>query len=510
MSRTNHTTGKTHHRLRRGLALVMVLGILAVVMGLSYALLRKQSSGVQLASNSDRAATARDAAFAGMSVALDRMHQSGWAGVDTPLSGTLSSSSTYTVTFATGDASLTPASANYHEYPFRVTVTSVGLSVDPANPQTQSQFTITAVVQLARRAIQTQPSAWTNMQPHTVYQWSTNDAFVQFPCRIEGSACFQGRLQLCSWAPSSVTPRARYLGDLEEMREVNLGDRRPFNQDLTWTGWRQTSETVGLITSQLGLDVVENSLSSGMSLSRPGAISSYRLYPGGRQYSIVNVNTAYGSTLSNVTLAAHPLTNPLGVFYSSGSVTIGNNVTLDGTLVAGTSSASYSVSGTGVQLRGRNLPALDGSTAVRQLPVLIAGDDIRFSSGSSASIQGAAMVWDMFEVLQGVASTQLDLRGKLLSGRLSIRARDEWLLSTLIWEAEHLLFTAQEDEEGGTPYFPQWMQIRRGFNPQPLLTLRPNSSGVSYHWIDWSQPVFTPAPGDSGLRWNLLSWAESG
>lgn len=200
------------------MALVMVLGILAVVMGLSYALLRKQSAGVQLAGNSDRAATVRDAAFAGMAIALDRMHQSSWAGVDTPINGTLSSSSSYNVTFSTGDPSLTPASTNYDEYPYRVTLTALGLAADPANPQTQSQFTITAVVELARRAIQSQPTAWSNMQAYTLYQGTTNDAYVQFPCRIEGSACFQGRLQLCSWAPASSTPRSRYLGDLELMR----------------------------------------------------------------------------------------------------------------------------------------------------------------------------------------------------------------------------------------------------------------------------------------------------
>jgi hypothetical protein len=48
------------------------------------------------------------------------------------------------------------------------------------------------------------------------------------------------------------------------------------------------------------------------------------------------------------------------------------------------------------------------------------------------------------------------------------------------------------------------MQGTAGLTVKPALTIQPDSSGVKYHWQDWSQPVYVKASADEGLRWNVV------
>jgi hypothetical protein len=61
---------------------------------------------------------------------------------------------------------------------------------------------------------------------------------------------------------------------------------------------------------------------------------------------------------------------------------------------------------------------------------------------------------------------------------------------------------------GDEVYFPEYMQHVRGFTVQPALTFQPETTGVKYHWQDWTQPVFQKDPSDLGLRWNLVRWVD--
>src|SRR5215510_5675498 len=86
----------------RGVAIVLVLGLLAVTLAISYSTLRTQGATTQLAANNGRALDAREAAHSGLAAALRKMSDSSWAGVAAPLSASITDSSSYTVTFTTG------------------------------------------------------------------------------------------------------------------------------------------------------------------------------------------------------------------------------------------------------------------------------------------------------------------------------------------------------------------------------------------------------------------------
>ena len=64
---------------------------------------------------------------------LSGMQTSAWGGVGSTLSGSLSPYEQYTVTYTTGDATLTSASPDWSDFPYRVTLDSIGKAADPAD-----------------------------------------------------------------------------------------------------------------------------------------------------------------------------------------------------------------------------------------------------------------------------------------------------------------------------------------------------------------------------------------
>ena len=161
------------HRARRGVSILFVLALVSMTLALSYAALRTQATNEQTERNSSHRATARQAAMTGMSVALRTISQPTWGGVDAGLSGNLGDGSTYAITFQTGDVSLAVGDPDYAEYPYRLTITSTGSVVDPANPKIQATHQVRSVVQLVRRKLLDTPAVWSTMQPYSVYQWGT-------------------------------------------------------------------------------------------------------------------------------------------------------------------------------------------------------------------------------------------------------------------------------------------------------------------------------------------------
>src|SRR3954462_7317614 len=106
----------THRRRPRGMAVVMVLGLLAITLAISYATLRGQGTTSQLARNNSRALDARVAAQSGLASALRKMSENAWGGVTSTLNANITNNSWYTVTFTTGDTKLATTDPNYSEY----------------------------------------------------------------------------------------------------------------------------------------------------------------------------------------------------------------------------------------------------------------------------------------------------------------------------------------------------------------------------------------------------------
>src|SRR4029079_5383859 len=90
-------------RRPRGIAIVLVLGLLAMTLAISYATLRGQASTAELARNKNRSSDAGAAAQSGLAAALRKMSDGTWAGIHSTLRSNVTNDSWYQVTFTTGD-----------------------------------------------------------------------------------------------------------------------------------------------------------------------------------------------------------------------------------------------------------------------------------------------------------------------------------------------------------------------------------------------------------------------
>lgn len=500
-----------HQAPRRGMAVVLVLGLMAVTLAVSYATLRGQASTNQLARNNTRALDARAAASSGLAAALRKMSEDGWSGVNTPLAANITNSCWYEVSFVTGDSKLTPGDAKYGEYPFRVTVTATGYASDPANSAVRATHQSKCVVQLVRRAILAEPANFNTLKDSTLYQWGNNHCLVQFPLRVNGSSTILGTVYLCPEYPSHNNARDLYLEDLHDRIAAGKPDCRPFASPLTLARSRQDGSTESLLTSKLGLTILDTTASTANPLSHPGAVATYRLFPGGKEYTIPSLQGLYGSTLQNVTLGPDPASNPLGVFRSDGALAIQDNVTITGTIITAGSSPEIQVAGANVVLQSANLPLLANSAQVYQLPTALVADSLKIHSGSTSQLKGFTMVWNEFELRQSTSSTTFALTGNLATSKFTTRGRSSWVLNSTAWGLWKMWFDWNLNDLGNPDrqsFFPDYMQFWGNYTVQPTLTFSPASSGVLPHWQDWTQPVYQKAAGDLGLRWEVVRWED--
>jgi hypothetical protein len=529
------SSGAPAARSRRGIAVLLVLGMLAMTLALAYASLRGQATVAKLAENLGRGEAARMAAESGVFAALRKMSDGSWAGIGTPLTGNLSDSSWYEVTFATGDELIKPGKPLYdkdlyeREYAFRVTITSVGYANDPGQPDVRAIHKIDAIVQLARRSILAEPPNWSTLTNYTVHQWGDRDITVQEPVRINGNAHLLGHLRLSTEYPPPGAPQNAYLSGLNQMRLAGRGDHRPFQSPLAIALLRQDALTLDLLTTKLGLPPVETLAATTWPAEHPATVASYKLYPGGKSYLPPVIQTSYGSSLQNRELLPNPLTNPLGIYRSRNTLMIYNNVRIKGTIISEGTTPDIQVHGTSVSLEAANLAALEGNNQIYQLPVAIIKDDLRFHGTSNATVKGLAIVYDEFGLVQGAPTAQFSLTGSVFASGLALGGRDSWVMTSAAWTNDYndfngtgsllaillnnLLNTIRSAlglNAGDPVYFPEYMQHQRGFTIQPKLKFDPEpDTKIRPHWHNWSQPVYQKDPIDPGLRWNLVRWTEA-
>lgn len=498
----------------RGIAVVMVLGLLAITLAISYATLRGQGTTSQLARNNSRALDARAAAQSGLAAAIRKISQNDWAGIDASLSANITNFTWYKVNFATGDTSLKTGDSQYNELPFRVTIESTGYAADPLDTAVRSESRARCVVQLVRKRLLAEPANWSALTNYNVYQYSSKDAFVQFPVRINGPTCLMGRLIFCNEYPNNAPPLDQYLADLSARRLAGLPDDRPFPGTITLRGLAtvQQSATVTKLTSKLGMTLIDTADSPTTPLTHPGTVLKYRLYPGGKEYGIPVIQDAYGSAIQNVTLGQSPVDNPLGVFRSSGPLEIKSDVSITGTIITDGGSPEIQITGANVSLKAATLPALYGSSTSYQLPSALVMDDFRVKSGADAQIEGMTVVWDEFGVETGLPTTKFAQKGNLITSALLLRGRSTWQQTPTTWGSDRSAFLAQYlnvADLNRSLYFPDYLEKQKGFTVKPALTFTPDSSGVKPHWHDWSQPVYQPDPADPGLRWEVVRWENN-
>ncbi|MEQ8785583.1 MAG: hypothetical protein RIC55_04760 [Pirellulaceae bacterium] len=492
------------------MAVLIVLAILAITLALSYSVMRTQVTAVQIQSNASRRDNARQAAEAGMHIALRRMHDDDWGGADSTFGGQLGANLAFTAAYQTGDDSLAEGDADYDQWPYRVTITATGVATDPANPQHQATHTIRSVVQVARRKRAATPAGWSTVQSYAVYQWKPNSGnrfVVEYPSRIAGDVRVQGELKLCDDYPSYASAAQRLMGDLNAKRLLGMGDERPFTGRIDMKYSYTSSSVKSLLWSNLSVSTSDTNPSTAADWTISLSDSTYRLYEGGKEYQIEQV----AAVLENETLEPDPQTNPLGIFYRAGQVEIRDNVTIRGTLlVVGSTIADLYIDGANVRFEGVDLPPLDGATQPEQLPVIIAGDDLRIRSGAMVAIDGMVIVEDEFEVQQAdQTAIAMNLQGRLMCQELVLNGRNEWDQSGTWYQYRLNEFYYQLFGYGPTLFFPDFLEESYGLVVQPKIMLQEPASATSYHWQDPGQPLLAPHDDDDSLVWDLLAWGDA-
>ncbi len=507
---------RTKRYRRRGIALILILGMLAITIAVSYSLMRSQVQTTLLQTNAQTNNLARQAAAAGLNQAIRKMSYDGWAGVGVTLTGNFDSQSSYSVTHTAGDAAISPGNANYAEYPYRVTVTSTGTAWVNDDATLPTTYTMTAVLQLVRRALNTTatPSLWNTMNGFTCYQWNSSATVwtenVDAPIQFQGATCFLGKMkfQTLSVDPSdaSSASRTEYIDGLQKKYSETGVDYRHFTGDVTLSTGRQDANTEGDI-ERLGVNVNWTGTFSSAPVSYTNAPSTYQLYLGGPTYTVPNVVGTFGATPTGQTIGASATTNPLGIYKTGGTVSLKTGTKFTGILFADGSSDEVRLDGTGIEINGLNLPALSGSSTVYQLPASMIRNDLVIKNNSNSLVRGLVMNWADFVIDPGSQNTSFTLQGRLFAENLDIAARTEWTaVSNLNWGLQYTLFQTQKLL--GIKYYPDWMDLSAfNLHAQPKIKFQP-SSGVSYHWPNWSQPIYSKAAGDVGLRWNIVSWKD--
>ncbi len=493
---------------RRGVAVLMVLLLISVVLGLSYAVVRSQYTARQIQQNSGRSSSARQAAATGLMMAIKKMHQGDdWNGVDTTLTGSLGDYESFQVTYTTGDALLASDDPDYEDWPYRVTLLSTGMAVDPDNPQCVATHQIQAVVQLIPRALADEPDEWDEMISYTFYQWKDGQFQINVPFRIEGPVRIQDDLELAKSYPWSNSARNRYLADLNSMRLNGFTDWRPFDGPIDLPYDKQPGGLISLYNTSMAVATNDLPRDDADDWSHPGEMLTYRLYPGGKTYSVQTI----GGVQDNVTLEPDPTTNPLGIFYRSGKIQLYNNVTIRGMLISrGGHGSDIEFCGVNIELLPHNLPALEGTDKPVRLPTVLSADDVSFWCNSESTVTGLLTANDDFEVgWDNQDDISLDISGLVIAKDIKIRGRNDWYQNSGWWEDQYDDFDDQEDEEDAIPYFPVWLQAEEGLDPAPQLTVKPDPDDVRYHWPNANSPIYVPHGDDDGLRWTLLRWTEN-
>ena len=490
--------------------MLVVLLLISATLALSYAAVRSQYTGLLIHQNAHRRGSARHAAVVGMTMAIKKMHQASWGGVDSVLAGTLTDTEGYAVSFTTGDPSLDEADPDYDDLPYRVTVLSTGYAADGQNPARKSEYQIRTVLRLIPRALGDEPSGFDDVTGHTICQWNRGfftSFYLDAPFRTTGPVRIRDRLRLGDLLHWKDDARWRYLEDLKRAALGGGPDYRPLTGPVTYPYSRQKASTRALVTGALGASEQDGSGSTDFDWPDSDVLGSYRLYPGGKQYSPQLV----AGELRNVTLEPDPEDNPLGIFGRANDVRIEEDVTLQGTLVTrGVWYADVNVYGTNVQLSPYELPPLEGEETPICLPTLVCDDDLCFQEGSEVTATGIVISRNQFHVVWAPQDgMSLALRGNAAGNSFYLRERSDWDHDTDWWKDRWTEFEAQRGAEYGIDDFPVWLETEWGLKRKPRLAIEAEDDPPRYHWYNPENPIFVVHPDDDGLRWNLIEWTEN-
>lgn len=306
-------------------------------------------------------------------------------------------------------------------------------------------------------------------------------------------------------SPSS-SPRAKYLRDARQMLANTGTDYLPITGPITAPFSRTSAAERSLVTDELRGTWNDLPQTSAAPLTHPGSVTTYRLYSGGKSYTVPTLD----GSLRNKTLGPDPEVNPLGIFYRLGNLDVQENVSITGVVIvnATDSTPDIEVYGQNVRFNSVTLPQLDGSTTPIKLPAAIVKDDFRVYDHAQGELNGLAVAFGEFGFPAGSQDTRFTVTGRTIVNEFYVQPRSEWWHTTSWWKSQLHNFFTQLSGSNPNLYFLSWLHATNSLNPQSQIVIRPPQAGESFHWPNWSQPIFVPHPSDGGLRWELLDLRE--
>jgi len=493
---------------RRGLALVVVMAALAACVVIGIALLQAQATALRVAENGRAGELALRAAESGMAHALSDLQSPTWAGVGSIPSAEVGRDGagvwSYRVT-------LTPAAWDGTvESAMKLDVTSVG-SYLPTGSARAVERTIGATLQLIPRL----PASGTPSDRPVNADWDAAQAFTVF-AHINMSVPPQAKVFGNAWSYDNPNVYAGVAWPAAVRDRAAASGPEPITGKLTVNQTPTAAESANL-TALLGAgDWSQSTAFSALPPLSPNGFETtvdYRVYAGGPvcRSTAIATDTLDGTALNPVVLGP-TATNPLGIYYRNGGLTLVDNVRITGTLVV---KDNLFATGPGLQVRAVRTT---GSGGIVSLPAVVVDGDFDIRAGASLEVTGLVYAKDRIyrEAVDRQAGTSVAIEGATMSDRLDIQTPPMWqALSSSDWTNRGSACPT------GTSFLPwlanagNWLILfwplnytLYGLSNEPTFTVtRP--SDTSY--IS-APPLFRPDPAawnaGGGYRWTVLAWRE--
>ncbi len=485
---------------RQGFILLIVILTIISAMALTYVVASTSRLNMRKVRNAQLHKSAIAATETGLSVGLANMCSSNWGGIGSRVTGTCSINQAFEVTYEHGDPTLDPASPEWTNYPYRVTIRAVGKAWHPEEPEYPAIQKRSWVVQLVPRAVAAEPSDWSRILDYTFFQTVVATSSVEIPVRIVGKCRFQHTLNLAAKYPTS-NPRQRYMSDLYDMISAGYGDWRPFTGPIYFPVSSQPLDTIDLLVNRLRASITGAWANLPASdLTFPQEPTSYCLYPGGKSYSIPRL----GSTLENTTLSPDPESNPCGIVYAPGNITIRSNVTIRGSLFC---NGDVRIEGTNIVIGGQPIWGIEANVSA-ELPVIVC-KNLNFKAGSACQIDGMVGLFGELQAPKTPTLTNVRITGRVFATAIKIDSLSPW--ESFDWDKALAQFIKEKDSlTGENRYFPLWLR-QYGLDVTPRLVIQPPQENRYFHWKRSTDPVYVPADSDTtsidskpGLRWEVI------
>lgn len=414
---------------------MIVMVALATSLVVTLAFVHTQSTMLQIRRNAQRSDLALQAAHAGAAVGLERIYDSGWTGVSETLVRDVHSdaqgTASYTVEFLPVDPASSVADAG-----FRLVVTSIGVWQSLEHADERIEKTVEVDVRLlprlegrpinagdsANAADQLPNEAWFEvLQAYALFARGLGSDLrsldIDARSCVDGNVWLRQKVDLYEEEGWTDEVRQEYLRSIGNRYVDAFGTHapHPFKGDLTFYTAPDTQLTTDLADLQVGWSQTAD-LPDYTPNIRISDWSPYVVYEGGFEYDAVEL----ASSVQDVTLGPSA-DNPLGIFYCNTNITLGDNVTIQGTLIC---EDRVTIDGDSVRIASVNWRDAGGTAYVDnvdlwpRLPAIVS-TRVLIERETQASIDGAVLA--QVEFIGGggdfryASATEADITGTATS-----------------------------------------------------------------------------------------------